>query len=416
MADWDSGDVEEISREAKTSGLSGRVHIIGLGNAGTFIAHSLASRQSPPPITLLMHQASFYHAFRRKKRSLAVNYNGLDDNRTGFDVEVLEDKVWRRIPSKEEQMEIQEESEMFENDEMLLEEEEGHIDCLIVCCKAYMTEKVLRDVRHRLSSNSTILLIQNGLGIVEKLNKELFPDEQHRPNYMQGVLSHGLKKQDSFKIGHVSVGSLVLSPVVTGHTPLIEAEKDTHWAPSTKYLLRLLTLTPSLVATADTPAGLLQYQLERLTVSCVLGSLGAIHDCKNRELLHNFAVSRTMRLLLLEISSVICALPELRGIPGIEDRFSPGRLRRLVINVAANRPEDASSLRNDLHYQRNTEIDFLNGWIVKRGEELGMKCVLNYMILQLVLSRMYIIKHREASAVPIDFENVILTGDNNKDD
>jgi 2-dehydropantoate 2-reductase len=123
-----------------------------------------------------------------------------------------------------------------------------------------------------------------------------------------------------------------------------------------------------------------------------------------------------MRLLLLEISSVICALPELRGIPGIEDRFSPERLRRLVLNVASNRPEDTSSIRNDLHYQRNTEIDFLNGWIVKRGEELGMKCVLKYMIQQLVLSRMFIINHREASAIPIDFDNVILSGDKGKDD
>ncbi|KAF7717288.1 Uncharacterized protein PECH_007567 [Penicillium ucsense] len=414
MSTW-SQDAEEISREAKAPKLSGRVHIIGLGNAGTFIAHSLAARQSPPPITLLMHQASFYQTFRRKKRSLAVNYNGLDDNRTGFDVEILEDKVWRRIPSGEEQHDAQEEEEIYESDQDF-HEEEGHIECLIVCCKAYMTEKVIRDVRHRLSPNSTILLVQNGLGIVEKLNRDLFPDEHSRPHYMQGVLSHGLKKQDSYKIGHVSVGSLILSPVVTSHTPLIEAERDTHWAPTTKYLLRLLTLTPSLVATADTPAGLLQYQLERLTVSSVLGSLGAIHDCKNRDLLHNYAVSRTMRLLLLEISSVIYALPELRGIPGIEDRFSPERLRRLVINVAANRPEDASSLRNDLRYQQNTEIDFLNGWIVRRGEELGMKCVLNYMIVQLVLSRMQMISQREASAVPIDFENVILTGDNTKDD
>lgn len=414
MSTWVQ-DVEDISRETKTPGLTGRVHIIGLGNAGTFIAHSLASRQSPPPITLLMHQASFYHAFRRKKRSLAVNYNGLDDNRTGFDVEVLHDKVWHRIPSKEEQLEANEDPDILEGAEDV-PEEEGHIECLIVCCKSYMTEKVIRGVRHRLSPDSTILFIQNGLGIIEKLNKEIFPDEKSRPNYMQGVLSHGLKKQDSYKVGHVNVGSLILSPVVTGQTPLIEAEKDTHWAPTTKYLLRLLTLTPSLVATADTPAGILQYQLERLAVGCVLSSLGAIHDCKNRELLYNFPVSRTMRLLLLEISSVICALPELRGIPGIEDRFSPERLRRLILNVASNRPEDTSSIRNDLHYQRNTEINFLNGWIVKRGEELGMKCVLNYMIQQLVLSRMYIINHREASAVPIDLDNVILSGDMGKYD
>ncbi|KAJ5152978.1 uncharacterized protein N7482_009456 [Penicillium canariense] len=414
-------DVEDVSLETDKPRLSGRVHIIGLGNAGTFVAHSLASRQSPPPITLLMHQPSFYHAFRRKKWSLSVNYNGLDDIKTGFDVEVLYDNGWHKIPSKEEHLEAMNEAEsdfeITENEDVAHESnDDGHIECLIVCCRSHMTDNAIRRVRHRLTSDSTILLIQNGMGVIEKLNREVFPDETNRPHYIQGVLSHALKKRDAFQVSHANVGTLILSPVVTAQTPLIEAENDTHWAPTTKYLLRLLTLTPSLVAAADTPAGILQYQLERLAVSCVLNPLTAIHECKNSELLYNYPVTRTMRLLLFEISSVICALPELRGVPGIEDRFSPERLRRQVMNVAMTHPNNSGSIQEDVKYQQNTEIEFMNGWIVDRGEELGIKCLLNYMIKQLVHSKSDIIRQRDARAVPIDVDSIILSGDPARDD
>ena len=45
---------------------------------------------------------------------------------------------------------------------------------------------------------------------------------------------------------------------------------------------------------------------------------------------------------------------------------------------------------------KETEIDFINGYIIARGEELGIKCVMNFLIQQLVAGKTF----REAPTGP----------------
>ena len=399
-------DADEISRETQKPRVSGRVHVLGFGNTAAFVAHALASRHSPPPITLLLHKPSYYETFRRKKYSLSVNYNGLDDIRAGFDVQVSSNGHWYSAPSsKEQEIKSQEDPsvDMTEDGSQDPADIEP-IECLILCCRPHLSDKAISSVKHRLTPDSTILLMQSGLGVVEKLNQRVFKRPDQRPRYIQGVLSHGILRRDHFQVSLTNIGTITLCPTATSQTPLIDAENDTHWAPSTKYLLRLFTLTPSLVATVDTPAGLLQYQLEKLAVSCLIEPLTALSDCKNGELLYVYSGTRVMRLLLFEISSVICALPELKGVPGVEDRFSPERLRRLTLNVLTKTADNTSSLRQDLRIAKGTDIEYLNGWIVARGEQLGIKCVMNYMIKHLVNTKHLVHLRRDQSAIPMDLD------------
>lgn len=350
----------------------------------------------------MMHTPEFYDQFRRKKYCIALHSNGLDDVKTGFDTNVLNNMEWRSIPY----------SQVKENDkrdvqEVLAEAEEDNspIECLITTVKANMTVPALKDIRHRLTSDSTVCLLQNGMGMIEMLNKEVFPDPDKRPSYIRGIISHGLyRRQALYAVEHAGVGTTILSPVSSSDSPIPEA--DTDWAPTTKYLLRLLTLTPPLVAVAETPAGLLQYQLEKLAVNCVINPLTALSECKNGELLYSYSFTRVMRLLLFEISRVICALPELQGIPGIEDRFAPERLRRMAVQVMNKTSTNTSSMMQDIERGKTTEIEYLNGYIVRRGEELGIKCALNYMIKNLVMAKAGVRIRREQSAIPLDIRNM----------
>ncbi|KAJ5555569.1 Ketopantoate reductase ApbA/PanE [Penicillium sp. DV-2018c] len=399
---------EEVS-EAKTGSeapLSGRVHILGMGNLGCFFAHSLATRRSPPPITICLHNDHLYQAFLRKRGQISVTTHGLDDVRSGFDVETVDDQGrWYAMPPADKRL-------TPDDVDMEPPPDDSHIECLIICTKAHHTEMAIKDISHRLTKESTICFVHNGMGVLDAINQNVFPDPHERPQYIQTVFTHGLGRNDSFKISHLGVGTLTLSPVPNPSLPpTAVAESDYTWAPSTKYLVRLLTLTPPLVAVADTPAGLLQYQLEKLAVNCVINPLTALGDCTNGELLYSFSFTRVMRLLLFEISAVICALPELQGIPGIEDRFSPERLRRLVVNIASNTGKNSSSMRQDIDARRLTEIEYFNGWIVRRGEELGIKCALNYMIKHLVSAKAATIRDREAGAIPLDLDNVISTNE-----
>ncbi|RDW86169.1 ketopantoate reductase family protein [Aspergillus mulundensis] len=404
-------DVDEMADESGKRRLSGRIHILGVGNIGTFVAHSLASRPSPPPITLLMHSPEVYEVFRKRRQTLAIDSIGLDDNKTGFDVNVLSEGVWHSRPYMNTEEEVPEDGQTVsgsladsEPQFTPVEGEAEEIECLIISVKAPATVSALQTVRHRLTPDSTVLFIQNGMGIIEAVNEHVFPDPRQRPNYMLGIISHGLAQRSGrFHVTHTGVGTTILGPVPPQNSGKLGSNsEEPDWAPSTKYLLRTLTLTPALVAVAESPSSIMLYQLEKLAMNSVINPLTALMDCRNGELLYNYSFTRVMRLLLLEISSVICSLPELQGIPGIESRFSPERLRWMVTQLANKTAKNHSSMLQDVRANKTTEIEFLNGYIVRRGEELGQKCVVNYMIKHLVLAKQRESRRKESSTIPID--------------
>lgn len=118
-----------------------------------------------------------------------------------------------------------------------------------------------------------------------------------------------------------------------------------------------------------------------------MNPLTALLNIPNGSLLDNSHISRSTRLLLAEISLVIRSLPELTSVPGIRARFAPERLESLYLGVAEKTAANSSSMREDMRKSKPTEIEYINGYIVKRGEELGIKCVLNYLLMQLVLAK-----------------------------
>jgi len=49
-----------------------------------------------------------------------------------------------------------------------------------------------------------------------------------------------------------------------------------------------------------------------------------------------------------------------------------------------------------------TEVPYLNGWIVKRGEEVGIRPVMNYMLMHLVVGKQQMISREVDAYVPWD--------------
>jgi 2-dehydropantoate 2-reductase len=54
----------------------------------------------------------------------------------------------------------------------------------------------------------------------------------------------------------------------------------------------------------------------------------------------------------------------------------------------------------DARAGRQTEIDYINGWIVKRGEEIGVRCLMNYMLMQIVKGKTGMISREVSEGVP----------------
>jgi 2-dehydropantoate 2-reductase len=149
---------------------------------------------------------------------------------------------------------------------------------------------------------------------------------------------------------------------------------------------------------------LLQQQLEKLVVNSVLNPLTAILDNKNGSILYNYPLTRTMRLMLAETSHVIRNLPELKDVPNVNTRFGPQRLEDLVVSVTKKTADNISSMLADVRAGRRTEIEYINGYIVKRGEELGLKCLVNYAIMQTVIGKALMTRREVHGDVPVEGE------------
>ncbi|EGD86168.2 hypothetical protein H112_07098 [Trichophyton rubrum D6] len=395
-----------------------KIHIMGVGNVGSFVAHSLAARpvSERACITLLFHHPAFYKDWNRFGRVVAVKRHGIPEQRSGFCINVLQDHEWY-YPSEiegapddlvKEEFALRQ-GEEADSDGSLIPADEEWIEHLIVTVKTTQVERAMKSVRHRLTPESSVLFLTNGLGVLEEVNEKIWPDESERPNYLFGVTSHGLFKSGLFETTHAGVGTTTIGVVRQSPRDDMEHTADgssTTLAPSTNFLLKTLTQTPELACISTNAIDLFLLQLEKLAVNCVINPLTLLMDCKNGELLYHYNLTRVQRLLLIEISAVICALPELQGVPGLQSRFSPERLRTIAVGVAGKTGENTSSMLQDARMGKESEIEYMNGYIVRRGEEVGVRCALNYMVVQLVQAKSRIAGRQRNEEVPFDLSKL----------
>ena len=172
-------------------------------------------------------------------------------------------------------------------------------------------------------------------------------------------------------------------------------------SPTSRYLLRTVCRSPTLAAVPNSPTELLQAQLDKLAMNAIINPITSLMDTRNGALLHNFALTRAMRLLLGEISLVIRSLPELAQLPNVTTRFAPDRLETLVVAIAHRTRNNISSMLADTRAGAVTEIDYINGYVVKRGEELGITCYMNYLIVQLVRGKQQLISLERQDEFPV---------------
>ncbi|KAF2773825.1 hypothetical protein EJ03DRAFT_323197 [Teratosphaeria nubilosa] len=435
-----------------------RVYILGSGSVGKLVAHALRGIPNPPPITLLLHRYKLLEAWQRGKKQITVQDGEFKVPRGGYEVELTpevrrqhgvelrddgpevydtRDDTGLRSDEAAKLLKLQQEQE--ENNGFVLEEPQGQdnikvserkqyysrpeysralqfitdepIHNLIVTTKAATTIAALTRIKHRIDSSTTICFLQNGMGIVDDVNKELFPDPDVRPTYVQGIITHGVNvppevgESDPFFAVHAGHGTIALGLVIPRDVPR-NADGDAHQTedldnPSARYLVRTLTRTPVLCATAFTPTELLQQQLEKLAVNSVINPLTSLIDARNGAILNNHFLARTMHLLLAETSLIIRNLPELRNIPNVNTRFSASRLKQLVINQAFKSKDNVSSMLADVRAGKRTEIEYINGYIVKRGEEIGIKAVVNYSMHTVVQGKAKVAGQELETEVPV---------------
>ena len=222
------------------------------------------------------------------------------------------------------------------------------VDIAIVTTKSQGTAWAAETARRVLAKNGTVLTIQNGLGHRERL---------------AAVLG-----DDRVAVGVIYVGAALEGDVLRTTGP---GRVELGRAPNVDELAAALQAGGMAAVVVEDPWPAVW---RKLVGNAAVNPVSAFVGITNGELLQHLA-SRIVDAAALEAAQVASA----EGVPIGEDEAI--RLWRSMAELtAANR----SSMLQDVRSGRPTEIDWINGEIVRRGSYHGIPTPVNQALLKLV--------------------------------
>lgn len=112
----------------------------------------------------------------------------------------------------------------------------------------------------------------------------------------------------------------------------------------------------------------------KLITNCAYNALSAVAQLPYGQLFEVSGVTEVVRSVVAECTAVASAL----GVA------VPGDISETVLALASSMPNQYSSTAQDLARGKKTEMDYLNGYVVRRGEELSIPTPANRALLVMV--------------------------------
>jgi 2-dehydropantoate 2-reductase len=227
-------------------------------------------------------------------------------------------------------------------------------DFVLLCVKSNKTWTAAEFLKAKISDETVIVTLQNGIG-----NLEILEEFFGKNRILGGVTAEGATSLGWGKIRHAGMGATVIGPrgVADG-----AAEK----------LVSALNRAGFKAETTDDVLGLIW---GKLIINAGINALTAITRLKNGMLPKMTGTALIMEELVREAEAVAAA--KKIKLP-YDDPL--GRVTEVCRNTSGN----VSSMLQDILNKKETEIDFINGAIIMEGEMLGIPTPVNRMLTYLV--------------------------------
>ena len=229
-------------------------------------------------------------------------------------------------------------------------------DCplILFCVKANGTSTAAAQMAPFVRPEATVVCLQNGVDNAQRVHAAT------NVLCLPAVVYVAVSVPESGRVKHLARGDLVIGP---------PSEKTTE------------------VANVFDRAGIscrISENIEgelwvKLLCNCALNAISALGRVSYGEILQDDNAKRLMESVVDEV----LALARAAGVvmPGVRDRESG---IAAPMEIATQMADAFSSTAQDLNRQRVTEIDALNGYIVRRGAELGVPVPVNNTLFTLV--------------------------------
>ena len=228
-------------------------------------------------------------------------------------------------------------------------------DLVLFAVKSPDTESAGAQIRPHLAPGALVLCLQNGVDNAERL-RAVLPGV----SVAAAVVYVATEMAGPGHLRHHGRGELVIEP-----------------APRSADVARALIAAGVPTEVSDNVRGALW---AKLILNCAYNALSAVGRIPYGELVQRPGVLEVMR----------DAVAECRAVAAADGVTLPGDVDAAVRRIAETMPSQYSSTAQDLMRGKPSEIDFLNGFVVRRGEALGVPTPANralWAVVKLVESR-----------------------------
>ena len=222
-------------------------------------------------------------------------------------------------------------------------------DVVLFCVKSTDTEAAAAQIKPHLAPHAQVLSLQNGVDNDERLRKVLGvqPVAATVVYVATGMAGAG-------HVRHFGRGELVIAPCSLGDD-----------------IARQFSAAGIPTEVSDSVRAALW---QKLIINCVYNALSALTQQP-----YGWLVAQTGAAAVMQDIAAEC-----KAVASAEGVSLPAEVDAAVAAIARTMPGQLSSTAQDLARGKPTEIDHLNGYVVQRGQALGIATPANRMLQLLV--------------------------------
>jgi 2-dehydropantoate 2-reductase len=230
----------------------------------------------------------------------------------------------------------------------------GKADLVIFFVKTYDIEAAVSDALVLEKEDTIFLTLQNGLG-----NEEAICRKIDRKKVMLGVTGHGATLMGLAHVFHAGRGRTMIG------------ELDHRITDRAARITRMLC---DAGIDTEVSSNIHDHVLGKLLVNVGINALTALTGFKNGQLLDFPETIRLMEKLVMEVSEVA----RRRGV-----HLEKDPIEKVKMAIEATK-ENRSSMGQDFDRRQKTEIDAINGAVVREAQRLGIPVPVNQVVTDLV--------------------------------
>lgn len=231
----------------------------------------------------------------------------------------------------------------------------GPCDLAVIFVKSAMTRQAVEDNRAVFGEKTIALTLQNGLGNIDQIGEVI-----GKANIIAGTSAHGATMLGPGRMRHAGKGKTVIGELDGRKTERVQQIGG---------LLEKAGLEPDI---SDNVLGLVW---DKLLVNVGINALTGITRLHNGKLLEHPEITEILESAVAEGAAVARAI-------GIRLSFAdPAAHTREVCTATAG---NKASMLQDIENHRQTEIDMINGAIVREGARAGIATPVNQVLTNLI--------------------------------